>query len=55
MPSPGDRSALRFDGHSPSLKCFFDEIDYLGNACELSPTEKIQHTLCYLDFCKYKT
>jgi len=30
-------------------------MDYLGNACGLSPTEKIQHMLCYLDFCKYET
>ena len=55
MPSPGNRSAPRFDGHSPSLKHFFDEMDYLGNACGLSPTEKIQHTLCYLDFQEYET
>ena len=55
MPSPGDRSAPRFDGHPPSLKRFFDEMDYLGNACGLSSTEKIQHTLRYLDFCEYET
>jgi len=55
MPSPGNQSAPRFDGHPPSLKRFFDEMDYLGNACGLSPTEKIQHMLCYLDFCKYET
>jgi len=55
MPSSGDWSAPRFDGHPPSLKRFFDEIDYLGNACRLSPTEKIQHTLHYLDFHEYET
>jgi len=55
MPSPGDRSAPRFDEHPPSLKHFFDEIDYLGNACRLSPTEKIQHMLRYLDFHEYET
>jgi len=38
MPSPGDRSAPRFDRHPPSLKRFFDEMDYLRNACGLSPT-----------------
>ena len=30
-------------------------MDYLGNACGLSPIEKIQYTLCYLDFCEYET
>ena len=55
MPSPGNQSAPRFDGHHPSLKHFFDEMDYLGNACGLSPTEKIQHMLRYLDFCEYET
>ena len=54
MPSPGDRSAPRFDGHPLPSKCFFDEMDYLGNACGLSPTEKIQHMLRYLDFCEYE-
>ena len=55
MPSPGDWSAPRFDGHPPSLKHFFDEMDYLGNTYGLSSTEEIQHTLCYLDFYKYET
>ena len=55
MPSPGDRSAPRFDGHPLPSKCFFDEMDYLGNACGLSPTEKIQHMLRYLDFHEYET
>ena len=55
MPSPGDRSAPKFDGHPPSLKRFFDEVDYLGDSCGLSAVEKIQHTLRYLDFREYET
>ena len=55
MPSPGDRSAPRFDGHPPSLKCFFDEVDYLGDSCGLLAVEKIQYTLRYLDFREYET
>jgi len=55
MPSPGDCSAPKFDGHPLSLKCFFDEVDYLGDSCGLSVVEKIQHTLHYLDFREYET
>jgi len=55
MPSSGNRSAPKFDGHPPLLKCFFDEVDYLGDSCGLSAVEKIQHTLRYLDFREYET
>jgi len=55
MPSPGNRSAPKFDGHPPSLKRFFDEVDYLGDSYGLSAVEKIQHTLHYLDFREYET
>jgi len=55
IPSPGDHSTPKFDGHPPSLKHFFDEVDYLGDSCGLSAVEKIQHTLRYLDFREYET
>jgi len=55
MPSPGNHSTPKFDGHPPSLKRFFDEVDYLGDSCGLSAVEKIQYTLCYLDFREYET
>ena len=55
MPSPSDYSTPKFDGHSLSLKCFFNEVDYLEDSCGLSVIEKIQHTLHYLDFRKYET
>ena len=55
MPSPGDHSVPKFDGHPSLLKQFFDEVDYLGDSCGLSAVEKIQHTLHYLDFREYKT
>ncbi|KAF5355122.1 hypothetical protein D9756_005719 [Leucocoprinus leucothites] len=55
MPGPRDRGAPTFDGHPLSLKRFFDEVDYLGNASGLTPAEKIQHTLRYLDYRDYET
>ncbi|KAF5348858.1 hypothetical protein D9756_009753 [Leucocoprinus leucothites] len=55
MPSRNDRSAPKFDGYPPSLRRFFDEIDYLGNSSGLAPAEKIQHTLRYLEFREYET
>ncbi|KAF9440820.1 hypothetical protein P691DRAFT_767200 [Macrolepiota fuliginosa MF-IS2] len=55
MPAPQDRSAPKFDGHPLSLKQFFDEMDTLANACQLTPEEKIQHTLQYLEWKEYET
>ncbi|KAJ3565953.1 hypothetical protein NP233_g7310 [Leucocoprinus birnbaumii] len=55
MPGRHDRSAPHFDGHPLSLKRFFDEIDYLGDSRGLLPSEKIQHTLRYLDYHEYET
>ena len=55
MFSLSDYSTPKFDGHSLSLKCFFNEVDYLGDFCGLSVIEKIQHTLHYLDFREYET
>src|SRR5215510_3348450 len=55
MPGPRDRLAPYFDGHPLSLKRFFDEIDYLSDACGLLPAEKISHTLRYLDHHEYET
>jgi len=55
MPSPSDHNALKFDGHLPLLKCFFDEVNYLEDSYGLSAVEKIQHILYYLDFREYET
>ncbi|KAF9440729.1 hypothetical protein P691DRAFT_792942 [Macrolepiota fuliginosa MF-IS2] len=55
MPAPRDRSAPKFDGHPLSLKRFLDEIDTLGNTCQLALEEKIQHTIHYLEWKEYKT
>jgi len=55
MTSPGNHSAPKFDGHPPSLKHFFDEVDYLKDSCGLLAVEKIQYTLRYLNFREYKT
>jgi len=55
MSSPSDYSTPKFDSHSPLLKCFFNEVDYLGDFCGQSVIEKIQHILHYLDFREYET
>jgi len=55
MPSPDNHSAPKFNGHPPSLKHFFDEVNYLGDSCRLSSVDETQHTLHYLDFREYET
>lgn len=37
------------------MKHFFDEIDIFSNSCGLTPAEKIQHTLWYLEWKEYET
>lgn len=47
MPTRNHHSAPKFDGKAASLSPFLDEVDQLGEACGLTPKQKIEWTIRY--------